>query len=213
MRLFLSSENFGRYPQVLRDLAGENRRVAYIGNAKDYISAQDRAAKVAEHRAQFEGLGFTFVEIDLRDYFQAGVPKDILDGFGLVWCSGGNTFLLRAAMERSGFDKVLTEKVRTGEVAYGGSSAGSIVVGPTLRGTEHGDDPGAVAATYGSEVIWRGLGLVEFVVIPHWGSDWFGADAERMEQAIAADKNAARYMKLMDGQVLFVRDGKEELLS
>ncbi len=213
MRMFLSSENFGKYPQILTGLVHDNKRVAYVGNAGDYKNNEEHAAKVAEHRVQFEGLGFEFVDIDLRQYFAGGVPMDTLDGFGLVWCSGGNTFLLRSAMRLSGFDEILAKKIKNDELAYGGSSAGSIIAGPTLRGTEHGDDPGAVAETYKTDVIWDGLGLVDFVIIPHWQSDWFGKDAARMRRALELDKSNTSYKTLFDGQVYLIDGDKEELLQ
>lgn len=210
MRLFLSSENFGKYPGVLADITGK-KKVAYIGNAKDYGPTSERAAKIAEHRQQFSDLGFEFEEIDLRDYFDAKVPADILDGFGLVWCSGGNTFLLRSAMKQSGLDKILISKVKADKVAYGGSSAGSVVAGPTLRGTEHGDDPGHVDEVYKADVVWDGLGLVDTVIVPHWGSDWFGAEAEKMAGAL--DDSGHTYECLEDGQVFVVNGDKVEVLK
>ncbi len=213
MRLFLSSENFGKHPEALVALTGKNKQVAYIGNAKDFITAAERREKVAEHKRQFESLGFRFTELDLRDYFDSKAPKTILDGYGLVWCAGGNTFLLRSAMRLSNFDTILAAKVAGNEIAYGGSSAGAVVAGPTLCGTEHGDDPAEVKRVYRSDVIWDGLGLIDTVVVPHWGSDWFGADAQRMADALEHSETHVKYEKLVDGQVLVLNGDRRELLT
>ncbi len=210
MNLFLSSENVGDYPDVFLDLMRDNK-LAYIGNAKDDASAEERTSQILKHKTQFESYGLQFGEIDLREYFDSKVPKDILDNYDAVWCPGGNTFLLRSAMKQSGFDKILVQKIKDNELVYGGSSAGSVVVGPTLHGTENGDDPSAVKNIYKSEIVWEGLGVTDFVVIPHVGSNWFDEESTKMKQALF--ENKVDYRELKDGQVIVVKDGSEEFLA
>lgn len=210
MRLFLSSENFGKYADKLLELVGENKRVAYIGNAKDYYDKESRKAKVKEHRAQFESLGFKFVEYDLRDYFDKKMPKDALKDFGLVWCSGGNTFLLGAAIKKSGFWTILKKAVADDELVYGGSSAGSIIATPSLHGSEHGDEPELVKSIYASELVWEGFHFVPFYITPHYKSDWFGENAENMIKSFK--ENNREYVALKDGQVIIVDGDKTRVL-
>src|SRR6266550_3823342 len=108
MRLFLSSENLGNYPDEFVKLVGPNKKLAFVENAKDDWSGKDRANKVNEHLDQFEGLGFKVFELDLRQYF--GKPKElekILKKCGGIFIAGGNTFILRRAMSYSGADKLL----------------------------------------------------------------------------------------------------------
>jgi len=210
MKLFLSSENVGNHSEVFLELMG-GVRLAYVAHAKDDASIYDRQAQVLKHKTQFESYGLEFCEIDLRDYFNREIPRTILDNFDGVWCPGGNTFLLRAAMKKSGFDDILIAKIKKGSVVYGGSSAGSVVVGPTLRGTENGDDPGAVQRFYNSNPVWDGLGLVDFVTIPHIGSDWFGDEAEKMKESLI--NNNISYREVKDGQVIVIKDDTEEFLS
>jgi len=186
-------------------MVGTRKRVAYICNAKDYTDSEARSAKVAQHQVQFEGLGFKFVEIDLREYFDKVVPANILDGFGLVWCAGGNTFLLNYALHRSGFADVLKPQLNQGKIVYGGSSAGAIVATPSLEGSEHGDDPGAVKQVYKAEIIWTALCLVPFYIAPHYKSSWFGSESADMVGYFKDNK--LDYYALEDGQVAIV-DGK-----
>ena len=210
MKLFLSSENLGNYPDVFTKMVGPNKSVLYIGNAKDDVSSTVRVAKVAEHRQQFEGLGLKFSELDLRQYFDKKVPADVLDGYGMVWCSGGNTFLLRSALQQSGLDKLLIKSVQSGHIAYGGSSAGSVLTGPTLKGVEHGDDPLAVQSVYGLDAVWDGLGIVTFVCVPHCESGWFGVSAQKMIKSL--QKNNVPFVALKDGQVYLVDGNGGQLL-
>lgn len=211
MRLFLSSENFGKYPEKLVELVGRNKRVAYIGNAKDYLSETDRRDKVVEHCNQFLSLDFEFVEFDLRDYFTDPEKlKKEFTRFGLVWISGGNTFLLNSALKQSGMDKLLIEKICSDEIAYGGSSAGAIIATPSLRGSELGDNPGMVKILYGKDVVWQALNLVPYYIVPHYDNEWFGDESKAM--AAYFDKKRWEYIILRDGQVQYVNGDKSELL-
>ncbi len=210
MKLFLSSENLGKYPDIFIKMVGLSKSVLYIGNAGDYKAGIDHKAKIAEHKQQFEGLGLKFTELDLRQYFDKKIPPTILDDYGMVWCSGGNTFLLRAAFLQSGLDKILTDKVGQNAIAYGGSSAGALLAGPTLKGAQHGDDPHAVLDTYGFDIEWTGLELVNVVCVPHCESDWFGESAQKM--IVELNKSDTPYVALKDGQVYLVDGDNGQLL-
>ena len=121
MRLFLSSEGFGNYPEALIELVGDNTKIALINNAKDDLTFDDRTEKTEEKKHDFHQLGFEVHELDLRSYFTK--PKKLeadLKKFGLVWASGGNTFILRRAMKASGLDKILKKRLEEGSIVYGG---------------------------------------------------------------------------------------------
>ena len=211
MRLYLSSENVGNYSDQLLEMVGDNKTVAYIGNAKDDWDNSEKSAKVAEHKALFEALGFNFTEFDLKNYFGAQkITKEDLVGFGLVWCSGGNTFLLRRALADSGLDQVLVKMLKNNEIVYGGSSAGSIIPTPSLKGAEFGDDPGQVEKIYKKEIIWEGLNLVPFHIVPHYKTDWFRDDTEKMISYLK--DNSHNFTALKDGQVVLVYSERHETL-
>lgn len=212
MRLFLSSQDFGNYPEALVELVGDNTKTVFINNAKDDWSSEDRSEKTEEKKHEFRQLGFEVHEIDLRAYFDK--PKQLeeaLKDFGLVWCSGGNTFILRRALAQSGLDTILAKRLAEDSLCYGGSSAGAIIATPSLRGTELGDDPGLIPGGYKTEIIWDGLDLVSFHIVPHFGSDWFGKEAEDM--AAYLEKNNLPHKKLSDGQVIIVNGDKKEFLG
>ncbi len=215
MRLFLSSQDFGKYPQVASELAGNNKKAAFIKNAQDDSPAAERNFSLPEKQRMFEAVGFDFEEIDLRKYFGKQVElRDKLAGFGSVWCAGGNTFILRRAMKASGLDEILRQLLHEDKIVYGGWSAGACIAAPTLHGVENGDrpEPDAVPVNYPiTETIWEGLGLVEFMVVPHYKSDWFGTEAGLMMQYCIDHK--LRYKPLEDGQVVVVNGDKVEVLS
>lgn len=212
MRLFLSSENVGNYPDEFVKLVGPNKRLAFVENAKDDWSASERAAKVNEHLNQFNGLGFDVFELDLREYFgkQEKLSK-VLSECGGIFIAGGNTFILMKALNYSGAGPLLYDMVRKNEIAYGGSSAGSIAATPSLHGSELGDYPDVVPDGYKKEVIWDGLDFVSFHIVPHYKSDWFGVEAEAMLDYLKQHKLDYRVLK--DGQAIMINGDREEFLK
>ena len=50
MRLFLSSQDFGNYPQVVSDLVGNNKKAAFIKNAHDDLPVAERNFSLPEKK-------------------------------------------------------------------------------------------------------------------------------------------------------------------
>ncbi len=206
MRLFLSSQDFGKYGKLARELVGENNNAAFIKNAQDDKTSEERNFSTASKKQMFENFGFKFEEIDLRNYFgKSNKLKIKIASFGSVWCAGGNTFILRRAMHASGLDKILKELLDQDKIAYGGWSAGACIVADSLKGIQYGDrpSPSIVPASYPiKKTIWSGLGLVDFIVIPHCNMDWFVDSAKRAEAYFKLHNQ--EYKKLNDGQVIII---------
>jgi dipeptidase E len=206
MRLYLASANLGVAPERVLEIVEPGARVAVIVNAWDGDPGS-RAEEASHMLAQFSELGLEARELDLRDHVADASDARLsrrLAGVGLVFAHGGNTFVLRRAMRASGFDGVIRRLVGEDRLAYGGESAGAIVAGPTLRGLELGDDPSVVPAGYRPDVEWSGLGLVDFVPLPHADTDWWAQKALLVRAALAGQGVAARL--LGDDDVIVVRD-------
>ncbi|MBA4010637.1 MAG: peptidase E [Phenylobacterium sp.] len=211
MRLYLSSYRFGNARGRLVDLAGRGARVAVVSNALDLIPDESRRAyarNVHDPLADLADDGFDPFELDLRDHFgdPAGLAR-ALGGVGLVWAVGGNSFLLRRAMAQSGLDRILAERLARDDIAYGGWSAGACVAGASLRGIDLMDEPDAIAEGYDPAPIYVGLGLVDFVIVPHFASEHPEADAAKVSAAWLADQGIA-HRTLRDGEAI-VRAGDE----
>lgn len=215
MRLFLSSQNLGDYPDRFKQLVGKNKRLAFCENAKDDLNKIDRKAKYQEHFEQFTNEGYKVEELDLRKFFgKKAELEEWLEGFGAVWISGGNTFILRRAMAASGFDEVIKKRLEEDSIAYGGSSAGSSVTAKSLHGIDRGDRPSPdhVPKAYPiKKTIWEGLGLVNFMIVPHYGTRWFGKEAESALKYLKSNNIPAKTLK--DGQVILINGDKEEFLK
>ncbi|MFI8568900.1 Type 1 glutamine amidotransferase-like domain-containing protein [Rhodococcus sp. NPDC078407] len=171
MKLFLSSYRFGGHSDAFVQLTGPPADLAVIANASDAWPAAARASSLRSEFGPLRALGYRPAEIDLREYVgRTAALESALDAFGAVWVRGGNTFVLRAQLARSGADGILSERVREGSIVYGGYSAGACVTAPSLIGVEDADDPGEVRPVTGVDTVWNGLGLVDFSIVPHLNS-------------------------------------------
>lgn len=208
MRLYLSSFRLGDHTDALLKLLGAGRRACVISNALDLISPEIQArnaATVFNQNNAFAQIGIEAFDLDLRDYF--GCPERLqekLSSFDLVWLRGGNAFVLRRAMVLSGFDDAIRPMLHEDAIVYGGFSAGIVVATPTLRGIELMDPSDEVPEGYPSETIWRGLGLVDFSIVPHYRSDH--PEAHLAEKAVQYFEAAGMpYRPMIDGEV-FIAD-------
>jgi dipeptidase E len=209
MRLYLSSFRLGDHPEELTALAGEgSRRAVVIANAIDDQPDDLRREGVQRELTALAGLGFEPAELDLRDYFgDTERLRADLGGVQLAWLRGGNVFLLRYVLHRSGGDTVLRDLLGQDALVYGGYSAGPCVLSPSLRGLELVDDPGVVQRSYGAPPLWDGLGLLDRAFVPHWRSPGHPeTDAiELVAERYQADGTPFR--ALNDGQALVIDGG------
>jgi len=209
MKLYLSSYRMGDHFDEFRDLAGPGAKVGLISNALDFIPAEARRAYARTNFdpvAFFRANGFEAEDLDLRQYF--GLPdlmKDTLQKFQAIWVLGGNAFLLLRAMRASGFHDCIGPMVRTGGLVYGGWSAGIVVTAKSLRGIELMDDPKVVVEGYPrAEQPWEGLGLMDFLIVPHFQSNHGEAAAAERATAYMSAKGI-KHQTLRDGEVIIVR--------
>lgn len=163
MKLYLSSYRIPT-PSDLEKLLGKplsHTSVALIANAKDYYTERPRSFTVRDFVNYMEDLGLNVDEVDLREYDSSDSVKEKLKAYDLIYVSGGNTYMLRYEMRRSGFDKIIKELLDDGKV-FGGFSAGALVAGTSIAGVEMDDE-----SEFSEEVIKEGLNLVPFVILPH----------------------------------------------
>jgi dipeptidase E len=208
MRLYLSSQHFGDRIDLLLGMVRPDAKVGIIANALDLIPAERRAAYAAtvhDPIAALRGHGLDAADLDLRTFF--GKPEalaDALAGLDMVWVTGGNAFLLARAMRRSGFDMLAPLLIRDDKLVYAGWSAGAVLATPDLRGIDLMDDPNHVAPGYDPAIVWDGLNLIGFHLVPHY--DCGSADSPAAEAVTMYMLDQAMpYRTMRDGDVL-VRD-------
>lgn len=193
----------GDKPEQLAELLGDNKKVAVISNALDFST--DLARREQSQKREFDDLksiGLDAEELDLRLYFgKQGELKKKMKEYGLMWVRGGNAFVLRRAMRQSGLDEILKELSKGDDIVYGGYSAGVCVIGPTLKGVELVDDPTIIPDGYQKEILWEGIGLIDFSFAPHYQSDH--TESSAVDKMIDFyKKNTMPFRALKDGEVI-----------
>jgi dipeptidase E len=216
MRLYLSSYRFGSAVERLTALVPARARVAVVSNALDLVPDESRrsyARNVHDPLADLADMGLSPFDLDLRHWFgdAAGLERE-LAGVQMVWAVGGNAFLLRRALAQSGLDAILRRRLAEDSLAYGGWSAGACVAGSTLRGVDLMDAADDVADGYEPAPIYEGLGLVDFVIVPHFASDHPEADAASVAAAWLANQGLA-HRTLRDGEAIVRVEDEVEIVG
>jgi dipeptidase E len=207
MRLYLSSFRLGDHPERLVGLLPASPRVAVIANSIDDEPAPLRREKVAAELDWLTELGLRVEELDLRLCTGEDVRARLTQYDG-VWVRGGNVFVLRVAMARSGADMVLPELIRSKKLVYAGYSAGPCVLAPSLRGLELCDDITAVDG----EVIWDGVGILDHAIVPHLNSPGH-PETELVEKVVELyERTGVPYLPMRDGQALVIDGPDRELV-
>lgn len=113
-------------------------------------------------KAGFNLFDYTITGKTVRDFNRDLTPADI------IHVNGGSTFYLLLQARKSGFDKWIKKAVEAGKI-YTGSSAGSIVASPNIEITRKLE-----TRIYEKQLKnFIGFGLVDFIILPHWGSKHF----------------------------------------
>lgn len=168
-RLFLASA-FGdvaeKLPWGLLDRAA-NLRVGFVTTAANPYSTAPYQEK---DKKKLQEQGFTVVDIDIEGKDREAL-RIIFKDIDVMFVAGGNTLYLLYCSRQSGFDALVREFVDSGKV-YIGSSAGSIIMGPTKEPA----DPEQLAMVPGP-VSCEAFHIINTRILPHtcgeydWGNE------------------------------------------
>jgi len=205
MKFYLSSYELGNETDKLKQLVPKGK-IGYIPNARDFTGADpERKAKRNENDMNsLRELGLEVELINLQDYFgkQEELKKKLKE-LGAIFISGGNVFILRQAMKLSGLDEILKEFKDDKNFFYAGYSAAGCVLSPDLKAYEIVDDATDTPYPELNEVIWEGLGLIDFAFMPHFDSDHPESEAVGREIELCK-RNKIPYRAIRDGEVIIL---------
>ncbi len=209
MKLFLTSYAAHSLDKVVPLLGAspEMLKVAFIPTASDIYHYRPW---IDSDRQKLVSLGFKVFDVGLQsDLDQAGFPvgdrvkkeselrSELLEA-DILFVGGGNTFYLLEQAQKSGFLKIAKEMVNSGTI-YIGSSAGSVLAGPDIEAVEFFDNKSEAGYLNST----RGLGFVDFVVLPHFVP---GVKDPIFDQTIEIYKNRNKLVTLTNSQVIEVED-------
>ena len=203
MKFYLSSSELGDETEKLKALV-PRKAIGYVPNALDVSRAdpERRERRIEKDVSSLHELDLAVEMIDLRDYFGKQVElRDALSSLGAIFVSGGNVFVLRQAMRLSGLDAVLRAFRDRRDFLYAGYSAAGCVLAPDLKAYGIADEAETPYSEL-KEVIWEGLGFVDFALMPHWTPE--SAEIER--EIEFCRQNDIAYKAIRDGEVLIIEE-------
>lgn len=207
MKYYLSSYELGNETDKLKELISQtNGAFGYVPNARDYTTADLTHNQLREEkdRSDLRQCGAVVETIDLKQYF--GKKKELsqkVSTLGGLYVCGGNTFVLRQALQLSGLDEILLEQQHRDDFVYIGYSAGVCVLTPNLKTYAIVDDFTDFPYPQLKEQIWDGLNLLPYAFEPHYRSDHPESASVDLEIQHCID-NKILFKAYRDGEVLVI---------
>lgn len=199
-RIFLTSSINIVAKDIARKIGDvEKLKTAFIDTAAEPKGERKDLDWLKKDRKGLVDAGFNLTDYTITGKTPAEINGD-LAGFDIIHVNGGNNFYLLLQAKKSGFDKFIKKFVEKGGI-YIGSSAGSIVAAPDIEPTKK-----LQTKMYEEQLDnFQGFKIVDFLVLPHWGSEHF-KDLylnHRMDVAYS-DKN--KIILLTDYQYVYVEN-------
>ena len=191
MRLLLTSY---LHPELDKFLSG---RIVYINDA---ASAMLGAPFAQAERNAIADIASELVELTIADTNLVELERELVAADG-VYVAGGEAFALLCSLKTSGADGVLIKAIRNG-LPYVGTSAGSVITGPSIEPMKIMDDP-SVAPDLTE---YDALGLVPQVVVPHAQGTAGPYTIEIISKTVERYGKDWNLLLLRDGQALLVDD-------
>ena len=186
----------------LANITPSQTPVSFIPNAADNSS---NPWWIKEDRDKLIQLGFPVQDTDLRQLTGPALLNR-LSLSKLIFVAGGNTFYLLQKFHDSGLFENISTLLDRG-IIYIGSSAGSVLAGPDISPARTQDDP-SQAPNLKS---YSGLNLVNFSVIPHFGTP--EDKPEYMKTFADIYEMPYPFITLTNSQAVWVEDGKFQLFD
>lgn len=209
-RLYLASDIGTTAQSIATDIGNpEKYKVAFISTAAEVETGDMEWLK--RDRNGLKNAGFQVLNYTITNKTRKEIEKD-LESVDIVHVNGGNSFYLLLQSRKSGFDRWLKKAVAKGKI-YSGSSAGSQFVSNDLEVLKKPE-----TGPYEKELKdFSGVSLVDFLIFPHWGSDYFKdlylkyrlELAYRLENKIIL-LNDFQYVKVVNDtyKIIDIRDNK-----
>ena len=175
-----------------------------IHNASDW-KGPEWSVKIDEEDKVLLDYDLEYQRIDLRNYNNDTKSLEkLIRQSDAVFIGGGNSFLLRYWLQRSGIDNILVNEAKNG-LLVGGGSAGAIVLSPSLKHFDLADDP-----KLATEIIWDGLGLADFEPLVHADSEKYGSIIQTIKRSLG--KEDVNSIEINDNQVVVVDSKRVKLI-
>lgn len=192
---------------VARHIEKDKRNLLFITTPIEPESEQRDLGWFDDDRNALIDAGF-----ELTDYtFTGHTPEEIkekLEAFDILFMSGGNAFYFLQQIQQTNCADIIKEQVEEGDLIYIGCSAGSCLAGPNISSIYSIDQPEDAPDIDG----YKGLGIVNFTVFPHWGSSVFKEAYEKgMFEHAYSEVNPL--IMLSNYQYIIEKDNKLQIVN
>ncbi|EKD80740.1 MAG: hypothetical protein ACD_40C00019G0006 [uncultured bacterium] len=165
MKLFLTS----KFHHVAQDIAtklsdDQKQKVVYITTPFKY--RQFKESELDWHYYNLEAMhkyGYKYEFYDIIGKKSSDIERDLAK-YQSMYVEGGNPFFFMQEAHKNNFSDYVKRRLRQGMI-YISESAGSIVAGPDIAANSR---PGKSLQNHDLPNS-AGFGLVNFVILPHWG--------------------------------------------
>jgi dipeptidase E len=164
-KIFLTSSVDQVASKISKKIGGQGLKLVFIKTASEV--EEGNLSWLHNDRNALINAGFEVADYSITDRTKEEITRE-LTHFDVIFFSGGNTFYLLQKIQESDCAEALKNLVNQGKI-YIGSSAGSIVAGPDIYPLRYLDVLEKAPNIKG----YKGMGLVDFVIAPHWGISIF----------------------------------------
>ncbi|GAB4149226.1 MAG: Type 1 glutamine amidotransferase-like domain-containing protein [Patescibacteria group bacterium] len=213
--LFLASsfdKTIDKFIEKVKPLP-DQAKVAFIDSAADPYRDSWDLFWVENDRKAFLDNGFKISEVNLHDFKNLSETEieNFLSGFDILHMCGGHTKYLMYLIHINKFYRPLKEFILSGKLIYTGTSAGSMVVAPSLAEVGRLDDEIDVKywPEHNQEHL-QGLSLVDFLILPHFNNPDF---IESNYESIKSTNYPHPLIFLNDNQAILAQNGKFEIVQ
>lgn len=201
-RLFLtSSVNFVAH-DIAKRINQKNLKLAFITTPTEVEEGDLQWLK--DDRQSLVDAGFLVSDYTITEKTREEIETYLTD-FDVIYMSGGNTFYFLKKIQESNSADVIREFANSGKI-YISTSAGSVLAGPDIHLTRNLEKFNKAPNLES----YKGLGLVNFIIMPHWGSQEFEA---RYKKVINAYQNEYPILLLSDQMYVMVEDDKYKIIK
>ncbi len=203
--LFLTSEvNLVAKDIFQRINQGKDKlRTAFITTPIEKENEGDDLSWHQQNKTSMISAGFEIFEYTITGKRYEDLVKDLTD-VDVVYVEGGSLVHMLNQARLSGFDVFIREFIGNGG-KYIGTSTGSFIMAEDTA-------PALSLETYFEDDFdTKGIGLTNFLVMPHWGSDEFRKNYESMPSH-AYDMTTPMII-LTDTQYIWVKDSSAQIVD
>jgi dipeptidase E len=209
MKLFLASSlnqsiSF-LVPKLSKPASG--LKVLFIANPADPYKNDKWWIKV--DRDAFMQIGCEVIDADLRVISEQEFISKIKQADILHICGGSVLYILQL-LKKNNFGKIIIDQVKSGQIIYTGSSAGSMIAAEDLSLSKY-DPEEAEFVDLKKIEDFSGLGLVNFSILPHCNSRDFVEGNKKMMEYLPDNKEPQ--ILINDNQAVWVEDDKFQIVT